>query len=227
MKKILSMFLILALSCSLCISTGAVFFDGVEYTMDIPEEYQQVSLDTFEADDGSNFTISYEDNTEIGFCVKDMSKKDVQEYAELIVQEGTGAISILSADCKIELVSAEKIEHSSGKSALVIVLKTTMIKDGKTLIHYQKMYQFAGQKQKYTFIFTPKNEKDIDSLDKTFDSLKIVEPEATGKTGLLEEGLLLGVLVLFIILGIVRFIRKSDSDKKPNKPKKKKVKSNV
>lgn len=190
--------------------------------MDIPEGYQQISLDTFEDEDGSTFEISYEDNTEYKFSVKDMTKKDVQEYAALVEQEATGAIAVIGRKGEFELVSAEKVEHPSGKTALVIVFKITVEEDGKSLVVYKKMYQFAGQKQKYTFVFTPKSEKDINKLDKTFDSLKIVEPEQTGKIGILEDVLLISVLIIIILLGIVRFIRKSDSDKKPNKPKKKK-----
>ena len=108
-----------------------------------------------------------------------------------------------------EVVSVSKIKHQSGKTALVILYNTYMVKDGEKVSHLQKAYTFSCEDNVYSFVYTPHNDKDIDKFDSSFDSINIPEPEIKSIVSKIKEACIVAVFFLLIILGIVRFLRKA------------------
>ncbi len=216
MKKILSIVFFMCFAVLLNVSAFAYLYEyeGL-YTVEIPEKFKQVEDDKFISDDNSTFIISYEDNTELKYCVDDLNEKKLKEAAEFMASEASNAFQIIGEEGKMELVSVKKIKHPNGMSATVTVYKTSAIMNGEEKSHLQKVYEFGGAINKYTFVYTPYDDKNIDALDETFDSIIINETEFPSVLDKMGCATVLIVIVVLLVVGIFKFLRKPSS-----KPKK-------
>ncbi len=208
MKKILLIALAVVTLCCLCINSAAVLYeyDGL-YSVDLPESFVEMEEHNFIDDNNSNFRADIEDNEELNFCIRNLSDKDIKENADLLASEAKGAFEILGKDGEMKVVSCEKIKHSNGRWAVVTVFKTTVKENNKTASHLQKMYEFDGIKNKYTFIYTADKDEEIDSLDSSFDSIVIYESEAESIADKVIDRLALVGLCILLLIGIIRFIK--------------------
>ncbi len=215
MKKILRIAFSVCFAVLLNVSVFANLYEhkGL-YSVDIPDNFQQTEDGKFISDDNSTFLISYEDNTELKYCVSDFSEKKLKETAELMASEASNAFKAIGEEGKMELVSVEKIKHSNGMSAAVTVFKTSAILDGEEKSHLQKVYEFGGAVNKYTFVYTPYDDEKIDDLDETFNSIIINESELPGVVDKIGYAVVLIVIVVLLVVAILKFLRKPTSKRK-------------
>lgn len=207
MKKISVLLLTVLAIAQLTLFANAYTFNGSDlYTIDIPDSFTQVSSAQFSAKDGSTLDINISSNTE-EYCIENMSNKKIRENAEKEANAAKEAFKMSDKKGEMEVVSAEKIKHPSGKTAYVTVFRTTIEEDGKPLSHLQKSYTFAGKEKIYSFIYTPANEDDINSLQETFDSIDISESEIKSTLDKVKDAGILAGFFLLILLGIIRFLR--------------------
>lgn len=215
MKKILSIVFSVCFAVLLNVSAFANLYEYKDlYSVDIPENFQQTEDGKFISDDNSTFIVSYEDNAELKYCVADLSEKKLKEAAEFMASEASNAFKAIGEEGKMELVSVEKIKHPNGMYAAVAVYKTSAIMNGEEKSHLQKVYEFGGANNKYTFVYTPYDDGKIDALDETFDSIIINEAELPGVVDKLGYGVVLVVIVILLVIGILRFFRKPTPKKK-------------
>ncbi len=207
MKRVLPFFMCILITLCCYVNAEAVsyVYDGY-YSVDVPENFGAVSENNFISEDGASFVASYEENAEKK-SYADMSKKDVLQYGEALVSKSTEAFAAFGKEGKMELVSAEKVKHSNGYTAIVIVMKTSMTDGDKTVSNLQKMYEFSCTENMYRFIYTPDKDEDIDKLDETFASIEIYEAEIKGVVDKIIDAALLFAIFLLIFAGIFKFIR--------------------
>ncbi len=208
MKKILSPLICLIAVFALCVNVYAVErkYENM-YSVDLPEEYYEVEEHKFVGDDGDTFSVTIEENTDGEYSIENLSQKELEKSAKALAESAKEAFESIGEDGGTELVSVEKSKHPNGKTAAVTVYKTYMTDGKKTVSHLQKMYEFAGVNNKYTFIYTAENDEDIDSLDDAFNSIKIFEAEAESTLDKIVSTAALAGLVCLFLLGIFRFIR--------------------
>ncbi len=191
------------------VTSSAFTYNGGDlYTIELPDGYTEYDEGNFKVDDGSAFTIGVEDNTELKYCVSDLNEKKLRESAENMANEAVSAFALVGKEGKMEVVSVKKVKHPNGMDAAVTVFKTSAIINGEEKTHLQKVYEFGGAVNKYTFIFTPDKADDIDALDSAFDSIIINEVEAPGVVDLIIRYSVLGVIVVLLCVGIFKFLRK-------------------
>lgn len=221
MKKMFVIFFSILICLNTCICVSAVNYDRELYSIQLPDDYDWMQEESYISDNGSTFTVSTSDNTKEKLCIADMSEEDIKEHVGEIEKLSSAAMSVVGRDGKIEVVSSEKVEHPKGMTALVTVFKTSAKKeDGTVTTKLQKMYEFTGVNNKIRFTYTAAEEKQIDALDASFDSIVIKEAEAESRLDKLGSVAMFMVFAILICLGIARFIRGSNTGK--NKSKKKK-----
>ncbi len=207
MKKILSFFICAVLISCVVVPAKAVeySYDGL-YSIDLPEEYTEIEAHKFTGQDDSAFSVTVDENDEKK-SYADMSEKEVLEYGKALEEDGTQAFKLLEKDGKMELVSAEKVKHPDGKTAIVTVIRTSVTENGKTASHLQKMYEFSCNENVYRFIYTADKDEDVDNLNDAFNSIKIEEAEIKSTTDKIVDILALCGLLLLLFIGIFKFIR--------------------
>ncbi len=205
MKKYLTILLsvIIILQCNV-LAGAIVHNDDPRYTVDLPEEFQEVQDNKFISSDKSNFLVSFSDNTQEKLCVEDMSDKDVKKFAE----DMAVALNSVGADMNIKVVSAEKIKHNNGKKALVIVFEKTSTSDVEKNTHYQKTYMFSGEENIVTFAYTTRDKAQLNAIDSAFDSIVVNEPEIESKMDKLTSVAIGAVVVIVGIIGVVLFVKR-------------------
>ena len=176
MKKFLVLFfsLVLVLQVTVFVSAGLYDADS-RYTIDLPENFNQVGENQFRADDNSAFSVTFEDNTEEQFCVADMSDKDIEEYIKTMESETKAVLEDVGVDGSIKIISVEKIKHVNGHYALVITLETKYTVEGEATVSYRKIYGFSGVENKISFTYTVDDIEEINDFDKTFDTIVVIE----------------------------------------------------
>ncbi len=180
------------------------------YTIEMPEEFSCVKEDCFVStgEEDKTFSVAMTPNVEEKFCIADMNDKEVQEYAQTVATQGTKAYKSLGVVGSMDVVSAEKIKHPNGKTALVIVFKTVVKSDGKTKEKYQKICEFSGVDNKFTFTYTSKKNQ-IKDMDESFLSIVVNETQIESKADKLTSAVLFGGVILVVLLGILRFIKRT------------------
>ncbi len=222
MKKLFVIFFSILICLNTCICVSAVDYDRELYSIQLPDDYDWIQEESYISDNGSTFSVSTSDNTKEKKSIADMSKKDIEKHVGEMEQLSSAAMSIVGRDGKIEVVSTEKVDHPNGQKALVTVFKTTAKKeDGTVTTKFQKMYEFTGVKNQFRFTYTASDEKFIDDLDASFDSIVIKETEAESRLDKLGSAGILAVFAILICLGIARFIKGSNPYNLDNKKKKK------
>ncbi len=208
MKRILTALLCLTVAFVLCVNAYAVErkYENM-YSIDLPEEYYEIEEHKFIGDDDSTFSVTIDENTDGEYSVENLSRKELEENAKTLAESAKEAFESINEDGGMELVSVEKIKHPNGKTAAVTVYKTYMTDGKKNVSHLQKIYEFAGVNNKYTFIYTAEKDEDIDSLDDAFNSINIFEAEAESTFDKIVNTAALAGLVCLFLLGIFRFIR--------------------
>ena len=215
MKKFSALLLALIFIIQLPATVGAYFYEGSgsAYTMELPEDYREVSTNSFMANDNSTLNVNITENEE-DYCIADNSEKKLSEIAKAEAKVIGETFKAMGKAGGTDVVSVSKIKHQSGKTALVILYNTYMVKDGEKVSHLQKAYTFSCEDNVYSFVYTPHNDKDIDKFDSSFDSINIPEPEIKSIVSKIKEACIVAVFFLLIILGIVRFLRTPAKRKK-------------
>lgn len=216
MKKFFALFFILVLFVTAVPCGAAYKFSAERYSIDLPDDFDFAAEDRFIGDNGDTLTVTIEKNTE-KFCIADLSEEDMKKYAENLAEEGTQGFTSIGMEGKVEVVSYRKIENVNGKTVLETVLKTSAKTEDGEAIHLQKLCEFAGVKNKYTFIYTANEEKDIDAFDESFKTIVIEEEQIESKKDkLVTIGMCAGV-VLLILVGVVKFVIRTPYRKGKNK----------
>lgn len=221
MKKILNICLCMALTAVFSVSAYAYEFSGDSlFSVDIPESYEQTGNSegnyTFSADDGSSFTVLCTDNTaeDEVFCVSDMTKKEIKNYSEMISSSAEEVIAEYCDSVDVEIVSADKEKINGDNDAVVIRIKTTVTKDGKTETYYQKMAEFGGINNKFTFTYTTGDESRKTDFDTVFSSIAINEAQVRSTKEQIAVYAVAAVIASLIVVGIVKFIKTPSGRKK-------------
>lgn len=211
MKKLCYLITIFIVLTILYIPVCAYNFNGDSlFNIEIPENFVQTEYtDTsfaFENSEGDIFNITFEENEE-NFCAKGMSEKDLALYKEEFANDVEKAMEAYELQIKSEFISCEKVKTDDGATALVSVIKTTLKKGERAETYYQKIYEFGGVNNKYTFTLSTTKEKNLNSFDDGFSSIVLNEAtlRSTGENIAVYSCAIL--LSLLFIAGIVRFIR--------------------
>lgn len=183
------------------------------YSIELPEEFERVSESSFTTDDGRTFTVNYTDNTEEKFCIANLNKTETEEYADRIATESKSAFDSLGMDGSMEVISAEKIKHQNGKTAFVAVFKTVVNRENKQTVRYQKLYEFTGENNKFSFSYTA-GKQEINDFDDAFNTIVINEPQIESVADKVTTAAIYGGVILVVFAGIIRFIRPSVKKKK-------------
>lgn len=206
MKKFFALFFMICLLITTVPCGASYLFDeNPYYSIELPDDYELAGEDKFISGNGDAFSVSYEANVD-KFCVEDLSEKEMKEYAEKIATEGEQALKLLEMDGKMEIVSYKKIENINGKTALEIVLKTSVKRESGETMRLQKIYQFSGKENKYTFTYTAKEDKDINSLDEFLNTIVINEHQIESRKDKFETFGLFAVVVALIFIGVIKFV---------------------
>lgn len=211
MKKIFvfvfSLFLVLQ---TMPFANAYIYDTNPLYTIEMPEDFTCVKEDCFVSTgaDDKTFSVTMTPNGEEKFCIADMNDKEIQEYAQTIATQGSQAYESLGMDGAMTVVSAEKTKHPNGKTALVVVFKTVVKTESKTKEKFQKICEFSGVDNKFTFTYTSK-ENQIKDLDEAFLSIDIKETQIESRADKLTSAAIFGGVVFVILLGIFRFIKRT------------------
>lgn len=214
MKKSFSLILSVVLIFQFIIGVGAYTFnENPLYTVEIPDGFGRVAENKFVSDDKGTFSVFITDNAEEKFCVADLDDSEMKEYAEGIAKSGEEGFKSLGMDGSVTVVSAEKLKHTNGKTALVMVFKATAKVDGKEEIRYEKMYEFTCIDNKFSFTYTPEKEEQVNDFDDCFNSIIINEAQIQSVGDKVTTGALYGGIILLLVLGIIRFIKPAKKKK--------------
>ena len=214
MKKAISLIFTFVMLFSFAVSVNAEEFNGANlFTIDLPEDFQQdetsASDFSFENSAGDTVTVTYNDNTqkENIFSPADMSKKEIEEYTNTIIQETETVMKDQLDGLNLKYLDCEKIKHKNGKTSLVSHIETTIEMNGRKGVYYQTIYEFGGANYKYSFTFTTTDKEKLNSLNDAFDTINIFEAETESNLDKLTGYAVAGGLALLLVLGIIRFIR--------------------
>ena len=214
MKKAISLIFTFVMLFSFAVSVNAEEFNGANlFTIDLPEDFQQDETSTsdfsFENSAGDTVTVTYNDNTqkENIFSPADMSKKEIEEYTNTIIQETETVMKDQLDGLNLKYLDCEKVKHKNGKTALVSHIETTIEMNGRKGVYYQTIYEFGGANYKYSFTFTTTDKEKLNSLNDAFDTINIFEAETESNLDKLTGYAVAGGLALLLVLGIIRFIR--------------------
>ena len=214
MKKAISLIFTFVMLFSFAVSVNAEEFNGANlFTIDLPEDFQQdetsASDFSFENSAGDTVTVTYNDNTqkENIFSPADMSKKEIEEYTNTIIQETETVMKDQLDGLNLKYLDCEKIKHKNGKTSLVSHIETTIEMNGRKGVYYQTIYEFGGANYKYSFTFTTTDKEKLNSLNDAFDTINIFEAETESNLDKLTGYAVAGGLALLLVMGIIRFIR--------------------
>lgn len=214
MKKAVSLIFTLFMLFSFAVSVNAEEFNGADlFAIDIPKEFEQTQAGSsdfsFKNEEGDTFTVSYNDNTdeEYIFSPADMSKKDIEEYTNLLSEESKNIMVAYADEFELEFLNAEKIKLESGKTAIACKTRVYIKTKDKETVHYQTMYEIGGANYKYTFTYTTADKEKKDALDSTLASINVFEAETESNLDKLTGYAVAVGLALLLVMGIIRFIR--------------------
>ena len=205
MKKFFALFFVMALLMTAVPCGASYIFDAELYSIELPDDFDLVGENAFVSDNGDAFSVSYEENTD-EFCIADLSEEDMKSYVESLAAEGVEAFKTLDMDGKMEISSYKKIENVNGKTALEIVFKTAVKKEGTEVSHLQKLYIFSCEKNIYNFTLTAQEEKDINAFDEAFSTIVINEKQIESKKDNLVTLGMCAVIVALILVGVIKFV---------------------
>lgn len=211
MKKYLTVFLslLIVIQC-VVFANAALYNNDSRYTVELPEEFQQVGENKFVADDASEFSVTFEDNKEEQFCVADMSDKDVEEYINTMESESKALLKEYGVDGSLNIISAEKIKHPNGKYALALIVESKYTVEGKTTVKYQKIQGFSCVENKITFTYTVDDKEKLNEGDAVFDSVVVNEKQVESKLDKIKTaGLYAGIIVIMSAVVIIFVKRRS------------------
>lgn len=208
MKRLSTLLLAIIILLQFITVSGAYLYEDSSnrYTVQLPEDFKEVSSGKFIGNGNSTFNINITENKD-KYCIANDSNKKLLEAAKEDAKAIESAFSSMGKIGGTEVISAKKIKHENGKTALLVTYNTYMEKDGKKVSHLQKTYTFSCEENMYSFVYTPQDDKDIDKLDSSFDSITISEPEIKSNATKIKEACIAAAFFLVIILGIIRFLR--------------------
>ncbi len=201
----------LLLTLFMLVCTGVMAFGATvekeKYTIELPENMYELDESRFTGDKNDDFSVIIEENTDETICVADMSADDAREYAEKIVNETLNGFKLIDKEGEMEVLCADVKKHPNGKKMLVTEYKATAFSNGVEKVQYQKICEFSGVDNKYSFVYIAEQESDLKDFDRYIDTITIGEAENKGLLG--DLGSFAAAIGLFgiIILGIIRFLR--------------------
>lgn len=211
MKKLCCIITVFIFSAILCLPASAYNFDGGSlFSIDVPENFVETEYSDssylFENNDGDTLNISFSENVD-EFCVKNMREKDFNEYKDAFAEDVKTATEAYEIEIKSEFIACEKVKTNDGTTALMSVIKTTLKKGDRAETYYQKVYEFGGVNNKYTFAFSTTDEKRLNDLDESLNSIVLNEASfrSTGEAIMLYS--FAALIALIFIAGIIRFLR--------------------
>lgn len=213
MKKVFSVCLALLFTVFSAVSVCAYEFNGDSFfSMDMPKEFKQDKTDdgySFSSENGETLSVEYVDNEDVEdvFSVKDMTKADIKKYTDKLASSVKEALALYEISAETEIISAKRQKLESGDEALVIQLKTTAVSENKTQTYYQKLYEFGGINNKFTFTFTTESSERANSFDDAFSTIDIHEAQLRSDKGDLTAYAVVGVITALIVVGIIKFIK--------------------
>lgn len=220
MKKVLSVCFALLFTVFSAISVCAYEFNGDSlFSMDMPKEFKQNEMDdgySFSSENGETLSVKYVDNEGVEdiFSVKDMTKSDIKKYADKLVSGIKETLALYEISAEVEVVSAKRQKVESGDEALVIELKTTATSENEKQTYYQKLYEFGGINNKFTFTFTTESSERANAFDDAFSTIDIHEAQLRSDKGDLAAYAIVGVITALIVVGIIKFIKKPTNKRK-------------
>ncbi len=211
MKKLSYLITIFIVLTILCIPVSAYNFNGGSlFSIEIPESFVQTEYSdtsfSFENSKGDVFNITFKENDE-KFCAKGMSEKDLTAYKEEYSKDVETVMDAYELEIESEFISCKKVKTNDGATALVSVIKTTLKKDERAETYYQKIYEFGGVNNKYTFALSTTNKKSLDSFDEGFSSIVLNEATLRSTGENIAVYAFVSLIIILIVAGIVRFIR--------------------
>ncbi len=220
MKKASRIVLCLMFSVMLCISVYAEEFNGADlFTMDIPDGYEQTGAATsdfnFVNEDGSSFSVAYADNaeTEEIFCPKNFTEKKIAQYAQELADSSKIAMKEYAENFSMKVIDYSKQKHADETEAIVLQFETSFEHNGEMNTFYQKVYEFGGINNKYTFTYTTTQSEKINDFDSAFESIDIFEPYVRSNSEKVAVYLIAAGMAGLIVVGIIRFIRTPEKRK--------------
>ncbi len=211
MKKLCCIITIFIFLATLCVPAFAYNFDGSSlFSIDVPENFVETEYSDssylFENNEGDTLNISFSENVD-EFCVKNMREKDFNEYKDAFAEDVKTAMEAYEIEIKSEFISCEKVKTNDGTTALMSVIKTTLKKGNRAETYYQKVYEFGGVNNKYTFAFSTTDEKRLNDLDESLNSIVLNEASfrRTGEAIMLYS--FAALIAIIFIAGIIRFLR--------------------
>ena len=211
MKKLSYLFTVFILLTTLCAPVSAYNFNGDSlFNIDIPETFTQTdyteSSFSFQNSEGDTFNVSFKANDD-KFCATGMNEKDFNSYKQDYAKDVEEAMKAFELEIVSEFISCENVKTDDGATALVSVIKTTLKKDERAETYYQKVYEFGGVNNRYTFSLSTTDEKRLDSFDDSFSSIVLNEATLRSTGENIAVYAFASLIVILIIAGIVRFIR--------------------
>ncbi len=209
MKKFLTILLTLLITLQCTVFVGAGLYDeDSRYTIDLPEKFRQAGENKFQADDNSEFSVTFGDNKDEQFSVANMSDKDIEKYIKTLEAESKAVLEEFGVDGSIKIVSAEKIKHPNGQYALVMTLETKYTVEGKATVKYQKLYGFSCVDNMITFTYTVDSKEDLNGIDEAFDSIVVNEKEVESKIDKITTVAIYAGIVLVILAVVILFVKR-------------------
>lgn len=208
MKKSVTVLLTAIILFTLNISAFAEeIAPGGKCKLQLADGYELVSEQDngyyYEKDNENKFSVSYYENDE-DFNVNKLSKKDIEELSKERINESVDAMDSMGYDYNGEILNSEVVKVENGSKALRTDIKAIVTMNKTTLTFYQTVYEFSGVDNHYVFTYSTNIEENAHSMDEVFNSIEIEEPLTTGD---LSVFIAVGVILLLVIWGIIRFIR--------------------
>jgi hypothetical protein len=211
MKKLCYLITVFILLITLYSPVSAYSFNGASlFDIDIPESFTQTdyteSSFKFQNSEGDIFNVSFMANDD-KFCATGMNEKDINSYKQDYAKDVEEAMKAFELEIVSEFISCENVKTDDGATALVSVIKTTLKKDERAETYYQKVYDFGGVNNRYTFSFSTTDEKRLESFDEGFSSIVLNEATLRSTGESIAVYSFVSLIAILIIAGIVRFIR--------------------
>ncbi|MGN0526294.1 MAG: hypothetical protein ACI4IF_02580 [Acutalibacteraceae bacterium] len=208
MKKVITVLIsaVFLFVLSIPVFAEEVTSDG-HYKFQLPDDYELVSTQDsenyYEKDNENKFSVNYYENDE-DFNVCKLSEKDIEELSKERIYESEDVMDSMGYDYNGEILSCDVVKVANGSKALRTDIKAVVTMNGTTLTFYQTVYEFSGVENHYVFTYSTNIEENAHSMDDAFNSIEIEEPLTTGD---LSVYIAVGVILLLVIWGIIRFIR--------------------
>ncbi len=216
MKKFLILIFSVFIMLSASINAFAYDFNGSLFFLNMDDGFycstQSSTSYTFTSQGEETFSINIKKNTD-KFCPADFSKKDLENHKSNVSLYDEEALAELGVTLETDVIYCRKTLLESGSTAIETLMKTTIRDDEREETYYQKIYEFGGVDNIFTFAYTALSEDGADDFDHVFSSIKINEKQLNGLAENLKTYAVAAAMALIIVIGIIRFLRTPEKRK--------------